>query len=160
MRKTKNKILICSFLALGAMDMKAQDAAPATGGDANGSGGSVSYSVGQVVYASNSSASGSINQGVQQPYVVFTGINTNSNINLLISVYPNPSIAFINLKVENLDLQNLSFQLFDVNGKLLINQKISGTETSIVMDEFAKGNYFLKVIDNKSELKTFKIIKN
>jgi hypothetical protein len=54
----------------------------------------------------------------------------------------------------------LSFQLYDVNGKLLTNQKITSAETIIQMEAFAKGNYFLKVLDNTSEVKTFKIIKN
>lgn len=39
-----------------------------SGGNATGSGGSVSYSVGQVFFSSNSGASGSINQGVQQSF--------------------------------------------------------------------------------------------
>lgn len=161
MNQKKTKITILFLLGLGLSGLKAQDATTAAGGDATGAGGSVAYSVGQAVYTSVESASGSVNQGVQQPYVfVITGINTNPNINLLIAVYPNPSTAFINLNVENLDLANLSFQLFDVQGKLLVNQKITDTTTSILMAEFASGSYFLKVIDNKSELKAFKIIKN
>jgi Secretion system C-terminal sorting domain len=158
-KKVKLALLFCAVV--GFSGLKAQDAPTAAGGDATGSGGSASYSAGQVVYTSNSSASGSVNQGVQQPYVVSTiGVSTNPDINLTMSVYPNPSTAFINLKVENQDLKNLSFQLFDVQGKILVNQKITATETTIKMEEYAQASYFLKVVDNKTELKTFKIIKN
>lgn len=157
----QSKIFIICFLVWGAKNLKAQEAVTVAGGDATGTGGTAAYSVGQVGYTNISSASGSIDQGVQQSYIISsTGENTNPDINLMISVYPNPSISFMRLKVENHDLQNLSFQLFDVQGNLLINKKITNAETSIAMSEFASGNYVLKVTDNKSELKTFKINKN
>lgn len=157
--KTKHYLL---FLAMiGFSGLKAQDATTAAGGDATGSGGSAAYSVAQVVYTSAESGSGSSNQGVQQPYeITVTGLNNNPEINLLVSVYPNPSASFINLNVGNQKVDLLSFRLYDVNGKLLTNQKITSTETIIQMEAFAKGNYFLKVLDNKSEMKTFKIVKN
>ena len=159
--KIKNKILIICFLVLGTKIMNAQNAVTSAGGNAGGSGGSAAYSLGQIVYISSSSALGLVSPGVQQPYdVIVTDVNIHPDITLLISVYPNPSIAFVNLNVGNRDLQNLSFGLFDLRGKLLLNKKITSAETAIVMDAFAAGNYFLKVSDNHSELKTFKITKN
>ena len=46
----------------------AQQAFVAAGGDATGSGGTVSFSAGQVVYTTITSGSGSVSQGVQQVY--------------------------------------------------------------------------------------------
>lgn len=141
--------------------MKAQNGVTTAGGDAAGSGGSAAYSLGQTFYISSSSTAGSINPGVQQPYdVTVTDVNIHPDITLLISIYPNPFIAFVNLNVGNLDLKNLSFRLFDLQGNLLLDKKITSAETAILMDTFAAGNYFLKVRDNHSELKTFKITKN
>ncbi len=161
MMKIKNTTVIICFLVLGAVQIKAQEAPTATGGDASGAGGTVAYSVGQVFYADVNSSSGNINPGVQQPYeIIITGGKTIANIDLSISVYPNPTAAFINLKIENMDLQNLSFQLFDIQGKLLLNQKITNVKTTVKMDDLAMGNYFLKVMNNNSELKSFKINKN
>lgn len=160
MKQLQRFALPCLLLFLGTA-VQAQDATTAAGGDVTGSGGSVAYSVGQVAYTSVESASGSVNQGVQQPYeVTVTGINSRPDINLSLSVYPNPSASFINLNVGNQKLDLLSFQLYDVTGKILMNQKVTATETTIRMEAFAKGNYFLKVLENKSEVKTFKIIKN
>lgn len=159
--KIKNKILIICFLVSGTKIMKAQDGVTTTGGDATGLGGSAAYSLGQTFYISSSSAWGLINPGVQQPYdVTVTDVNIHPEITLLISIYPNPFITVINLNVGNQDLQNLSFELFDLRGKLLLNKKITSIETAILMDAFAAGNYFLKVSDNHSELKIFKITKN
>jgi hypothetical protein len=156
------KLKMCAFLLLTFVTASvfAQYAVPAAGGDATGAGGSSAYSVGQVVYISVSGA-GSVNQGVQQPYVIIaTSINNQPDINLTMSVYPNPSITSITLNVGKLDFQNLSFQLFDVQGKLVAAQKITSIETTIKMEEYNSGNYFLNVVDATKELKTFKIIKN
>lgn len=64
----KHKKIKLSFLLLGmGMALQAQQATTAAGGDAIGSGGSISYSIGQVLYISNTGDSGKINEGVQQP---------------------------------------------------------------------------------------------
>jgi hypothetical protein len=161
MKKTTNLKCIASAILLFTLSsVSAQDAVPGAGGDANGAGGSSAYSVGQVVYTSVS-GTGSVNQGVQQPYVLMTtGLNNHPDINLSMSVYPNPSITFITLNVGKQNLQNISYQLLDVQGKLIASEKISASESLIKMEEYAAGNYFLKVLDFSTELKTFQIIKN
>lgn len=157
----KSKLPFLCILTFGVIQVQAQDATTASGGDAAGVGGSSAYSVGQVVYTNVGSASGSVNQGVQQPYELLpVGINSHPDINLLMTVYPNPSVSSINLNVGKQNFQNLSFQLFDAQGKLLTDQKIKNVETSIKMDEYNSGSYFLKVIDNNTEVQAFKIIKN
>ena len=158
----KNKILKYSLLAFVSIDMKAQDAPTAAGGDATGTGGSIAYSVGQIVYTSISSSSGSLSQGVQQPYEITTttGIEEVQDIQLQCSVYPNPTTDYIILKVENENYKNLSFQLIDISGQLLENKKITDVVTSITMSEYSSSTYFLKVTENNKEVKTFKIIKN
>jgi len=55
------------LLAFGVHIVHAQEVIDAAGGEATGSGGTVSYSLGQVVYTFNSGAGGRENQGVQQP---------------------------------------------------------------------------------------------
>jgi hypothetical protein len=56
-------------------------------------------------------------------------------------------------------VDNLSYQLYDMNGKLLQNRKVDGNETVITMGNLVPSTYFLKVTDNQKEVKTFKIIK-
>jgi len=141
--------------------IQAQNTIPASGGNASGSG-TVSYSVGQVVYTTNTSTTyGSVAQGVQQPFEisVITAIKQAKDITLVCSVYPNPASDFLTLKVENHDTDNLSYKLFDANGKLLESKKVTGNETVISMANLLPSLYFLKVIENQKEIKTFKIIK-
>jgi len=158
MKKTKTITLLLFLFALSGI--KAQQGSTATGGTASGSGGTETFSVGQVFYSSQSGTGGKINQGLQQPFEFFIAGIENKNISLSYSVYPNPTLSTICLKIENQNLENLSFQLFDINGKLLLNQKITSSVTSIKMGDYAKASYFLKIIENNKELQAVKIIKN
>ena len=153
-------LLIFSSLA-GA---NAQQTVPASGGEASGSGGSVSYSVGQLFYNIQTGTSGSVSEGVHQPWEisVVTGILEAKGIDLILSAFPNPATDFLILRVENYDYQNLSYQLFDVNGKLLKERRVTGSEITISMTNLAAAVYILKVIRTSpsyQEVKTFRIIK-
>jgi hypothetical protein len=53
----------------------------------------------------------------------------------------------------------LKFQLFDIQGRIISNGKITQNETEIEMTSLASAQYFLKISDSNSEIKTFKIIK-
>jgi len=149
------------FLLLGLGALHAQEAVLATGGEASGSGGTVSYSVGQVVYTTNTGANGSVASGVQQPYeiTIITGIEL-PEINLELSAFPNPTTDFLNLKIGNYEHEKLSYQLYDMQGKLLEDKDIVESGTTIKMQSLPTSTYFLQVTDMQKIVKTFKIIKN
>ncbi len=153
-------ILLILFISMCGI-VSAQQTTLPTGGMATGSGGTVSYSVGQVDCLSSQGAGGRVTQGVQQPYeiLIVQGIEE-KRINLSASVYPNPTNDILKLKIESLNPENYTFEFYDMNGKLLLKQGILLAETSIPLDSYASASYFLKVCDSKSEIKTFKITKN
>jgi hypothetical protein len=162
MRQKKIKLCTLLILGLGLTGLKAQEALPATGGNASGSGGSTSYTVGQVVYIMNTGTNGSESQGVQQPYEisVVTGFEEVKGITLQCLAYPNPATDFVTLKADNFKTENLTYQIYDINGKLLENKIIDCNETNILMKNLVPAIYFLKVFQNYNEIKSFKIIKN
>ncbi len=157
------KLKLSALLALGLFvtGAQAQEALPATGGNASGSSGSVSYSIGQVFYYTLAGDNVTLLQGVQQPYEisVVSGVENAGGISLDCMVYPNPTMDKLTMKVDSFDPGNLSFKLFNPNGKLLVNKKITGKETSISLGNLMPGIYFLKVLDKQKEIKTFKIVK-
>lgn len=161
MRQKRLKLSAVLLLGLGLTGLQAQQSINATGGDASGSGGSVGYSVGQVVYTTNTGTNGSVAQGVQQPFEisVVTGLEEAKGINLSVTAYPNPTTDYLTLRIDEFEISNLSYQLYDITGKLLQNEKITGNQTSIVMSNLVPANYFVKVIQGNKEVKTFKIIK-
>jgi hypothetical protein len=162
MKQMRLKLSAVLWLGLGLTGLHAQESVNATGGNASSSGGSVSFSVGQVVYTTNTGSNGSVTQGVQQPFEisVVTAIEQTKGINLSVSAYPNPTTNYLTLRIEEFEISNLLYQLYDMNGKLLQNQIITGNQTSIVMSNLIPATYFVKVIQGNKELKTFKIIKN
>jgi hypothetical protein len=157
----RRKLILMLLLSVFLTELKAQESMNASGGGASGSSGTVSYSIGQVVYTAISNANGNMNQGVQQPYEFFTtGTSDLITIMLICSVYPNPTTSTVTLNVDNQSTENLSFQLYDLSGKLLIQQKINGNQTPIQMEALSSAIYFLKVIDINKTIQEFKIIKN
>jgi len=172
MKYKKLKLCTLLLLGLGLTGLQAQTSVNATGGDASGGGGSVSYSIGQIVYTINTGTNGSVAEGVQQPYEIseVTGIEEAKGINLLVTAYPNPTNDYLKLRIGNdvrtsHALSQLSYQLYDINKKLLQNKKITGNQTKIVMSHLVPAIYFVRVVKTNPDLsqqviKTFKIIKN
>ena len=157
--KTKQLFFLFSFLFF--LKANAQQSLNAAGGDATGSNGKISYSIGQIDYVSATGSNGSVSQGVQQPFEIFTlGTDDFPNIILQAIVYPNPTSSNINLIIENYSIDNLHYNLYDIQGRSIANQKITQQETNITMENLQSANYFLQVFDNNKTLKTFKIIKN
>lgn len=158
------KLLVCSilFIGLGLTELQAQKSVNATGGNASGSGGSVSYSVGQVVFTTYTATYGSIIQGVQQPFEisVITSLEEAKDINLAVDAYPNPVSENLTLKIDYIKFSSLNYQLFDANGKLLKKEQITGAETKIAMSNLIQSIYFVKVYNGNKEIKSFKIIKS
>ena len=151
---------------VGLTSLQAQETIPASGGNASGAGGSVSYTVGQVVYTTNTGADGSVAQGVQQPYEisVVTGIDQLQNVTLACRAYPNPTTNFLTLEIEGEVPEQFSASLYDFNGKLLQSLKVNGRETTIPMEIYAPATYFLRIEaktnSTSKNLKSFKIIKH
>lgn len=155
----KKVIIICSLLLIGSAALVAQQNPVASGGDAIGTGGFCSYSIGQIDYITSVGSLGTITEGLQQPYeiLILHGIE---ETNIKLSVYPNPTTDNVLLTVENANTQNMAYMLYDLLGKVIENKKLNGSQTSISMVTLANDIYFIKVMDNDRELKVFKIIKN
>jgi hypothetical protein len=137
----------------------AQKSVVATGGNATGTGGTASFSVGQISY--KSPTGNTVSDGVQQPFEIQTlGTSDFEAIQLEMIVYPNPTDGALVLKIADNNLQDLTYQLFDVTGKNLLLQNIHQTETAVSLKNFNKGIYFLAVLMQNKPIKNFKIIKN
>jgi hypothetical protein len=159
MKHRKLKLIALLLFGLGITGVQAQETINATGGNAEGNGGTASYSFGQVFYTTNTGSAGSATQGVQQMYEIVEVTATDDAKVIHLSAYPNPTTDYLNLRVEDKELKDLSFQLFDMSGKLLQSQQVNNSQTSIQMSEFVPAMYFIKVLQGSKEVKSFKIIK-
>jgi hypothetical protein len=137
-----------------------QTAVPATGGNISDIGGTVSFTVGEVVYTKISNNNGIVSQGVQQTYEILdVGIEDNANENISLSVFPNPSANELNLQINGSDYSNYSFQLSDLQGKILESGNISSNRTLLNLTDYPSAPYFIKILQENKVVKNFKIIK-
>ena len=153
-------ILLFGLLISGVQAQEIRQAIIASGGGASGSGGSAAYTVGQLVSATNTDASGTVFQGIQLPYEIEVVTGIDEAISLSISAFPNPTTSYLTLKVDDWSTKKLNYNLFDMNGRLLESRKISDFETTINMHSLKPAMYFIKIVDGSKEVKNFKIIKN
>ena len=148
------------LVLLGTTGLQAQETVSATGGDATGSGGTVAYSIGQVVYTTNTGITGTVSQGVQQPYeIISVGImETELNISLLI--FPNPTADHLTLQIEDYNNEKLSYQLLDIQGKFLGSEAITTSNTQINLSDLSAGTYLINIIQENRHAQSFIIIKS
>ena len=162
--KSKKIFLFTAFLCctLCLSTLMAQESINAMGGDATGTGGSASYSIGQLVYKTYSETTGSVAEGVQQPYEIYiiSGIEDARDINLKLSAYPNPATDYLLLNINEADYNSFTYKLIDISGKVLQIEKTNNRQIKIDMTHYSPTVYFLSVLnENQQVVKSFKIIK-
>lgn len=150
----KFNLLVAGFVFLSAQSL-AQSNTVSTGGDASGLGGSVSYSVGQIDYINYSSASGSVQEGVQQPYKLLIGLPENE---LDVQVFPNPTHEFVEVNWES-NTNDFDLHLYDAAGKLVEESFDHHQNAQMDLRTYAKGTYHLKIKSIDNQEATISIIK-
>lgn len=178
--KLKSKVfvfLILSLVHFCFTRISAQEVLPSAGGYADGLDGNFSYSVGQVFTKTYTDIDGSsISEGIQQVYEVSTVsvYDAVSSHKIELTVFPNPVADWLIVDAE-LELNSvLLYQLIDIQGKIIEENKIKSNEMKINMKHKKPGTYFLRIYNDQGgitpvlkisrlnpgqTIKTFKIIK-
>jgi len=153
-------LFLCLYFLFAILH--AQKNTVAGGGEATGSGGTVSFTVGQIDYNTQSSSGiGTISEGIQQPYeIYFVGIEEESDKDLQFNLYPNPTTDKLYINFSGEVPINLTYNLFSMKGELLVQGQIISNKTEIFFEQMPASTYLLRVNDSKEIVKTFKIIKN
>lgn len=159
--KKKNSQYFAFTSALFLMSgVFAQESSNSAGGDASGAGGTVAYSVGQVVYTTNTGSNGSVAQGVQHAYEIFSVGIKETALNISLTAFPNPTTENLTLQISDYTNQQLTYQLFDVQGKQLSNGQITAQQTQINMNSLPTATYFINVVNQENKnIQSFKIVK-
>ncbi|MEX2483568.1 MAG: T9SS type A sorting domain-containing protein [Brumimicrobium sp.] len=155
------KIIFLTVFAFLALQLQAQEATVSSGGDLNGSGGSVSYTIGQVSYNYYSGSNGNITEGVQQIEIEPTSSLEENQFDIDFNIYPNPASDHIIIETGSLKgLSKASYNMYDSEGKIVNEGEVSTATTLIDISEFPKSSYYLKIIVDDQIIESFKIIKN
>ena len=152
--------LLTAIIITCGSALHAQESVNSAGGNAAGSGGSASYSIGQLVYTTNTGATGSVAQGVQHAYEIFpVGISHLQNVS--IAAWPNPTADMLVLNIGNYKQASYTYVMYDAQGKAVLNGSINAAQTNINTQQLAMAAYFLNIYDQRNQqIQSFKIIKN
>lgn len=161
---TKNKSRPIALLAVGllwASLAQAQESVSSSVGVATGSGGTIAYSVGQVIYTTNIGSNGSVAQGIQHAIEIFTLGIEETVFNISLTAFPNPTKEYLTLKIGDYNNEKLSYLLYDIKGKQLSKGEIVAQQTQINMNSLPSAIYFVNVVNQENrKVQSFKIIKN
>ena len=145
---------LCSFTPLFS-----QVAVNASGGGSNTIDGSIEYSIGNVFYTSVTTNEGSLTEGVQHTYDITNVGIQEQDLNISLSVFPNPTTDLLNL-ATCFNTNGFSFELIDLLGNQLEIQLIESNLSIIKMLSYNTGTYILNILsEDKKVLQSFKIIK-
>ena len=88
---------------------------------------------------------------------VISEVSLNEN-ELTVSVYPNPVEDQLLVSVEN-NNQNVTIQIFDVDGRLVYQANFNGNTYLVNMNPFEAGVYILKLQNGEGIFSTSQIVK-
>lgn len=149
-------ILFTSFCFLS----KAQEVSSSGGEDFISQNYQVSWTLGEPVTETCSSANCIITQGEQQPKLILTSIQEDLRASITINAYPNPVKDYINIHAENSGDEDISYYLYGLDSRIITSGKLNGNNTRIKMSHYVPSTYILKVTYKNKALRTFKIMKN
>ena len=135
----------------------AQQNTVATGGTASGSGGTATFTVGQIDYSNASGTTGSINEGVQQPFEFFKEVGLQEN-DITIELYPNPTQDGVFIASNQLRKFD-RIDMYDSRGRLVITHKINSDSEEIDLNHLEAGTYHLNFLGQNELKQTYKLIK-
>jgi hypothetical protein len=160
--KTRSLVAMAftTLLILFSLSAVSQESILSASNNATGEGGTVTYSVGQAAFNTFIASTGTITEGVQQPYEILfmTGLD-DERMSLHCTVYPNPATSEVKLKIDLPSFAPLSYLLNTSDGLKISSGRIDAEETVIPVDALSPGVYLLTVMENEKILSTWKVIK-
>jgi hypothetical protein len=158
-------MLLFSFKSISQSTNNIMGTLNASGNDAIGSTGTVTYSIGQVFYTYIGQSIYNVAQGIQHDEVTEKTLTTKPEIvepKTDIFIFPNPTVDYVSINMEGYDSENgqRSYQLYDLQGRLLKQNTINQSETQVSLTDLSASLYILQLYVDNKVLKTFKIIKH
>lgn len=147
------------FLLSGSA-VYAQERVVSSGGELTSASGRISFTVGLPDYVQLTGTNGAISQGVQQPYELFVNAVEEWNMNFSIDVFPNPTSTSLFIRIGELDKSELSYEVVDFSGKLILKGEINALETQVDLAQLATASYLLNLKKGTDKVRSYKIIKN
>ena len=156
MKKLTKIISILIFLIGTNNLVNAQEVVSTQGDSYSNANGSIDFTIGEVIIDTGTDGTNDLTQGFHQSNWSLVGM-VDHDLSFEAIVFPNPTEDILNIKTQAFD--NVMYSLYDAQGKLVIQNKLSAAQTLIQVSHLAAGSYSL-ILNNKTQkLKTFNLIK-
>ena len=116
----------------------------------------IDFTVGEVVINTFSDGTNNITQGFHQTNWNFVGLE-NHTPSFEAIIFPNPTSEVLNIRASA--FENVTYTLYDAQGKLIVKDKLTAEQTLIPVSQLATGSYSITLNNPTQNLKTFKLIK-
>jgi hypothetical protein len=151
------KNIALSVLAiLAGFVVSAQEAVSTQGDSYSNASGSIDFTIGEVVINTGTDGTNDITQGFHQTNWNFLGMEDFAPTYEAI-VFPNPTSELLNIQTSA--FENVTYTLYNAQGKMVMQDKLSAEQTPIQVSQLPSGNYSLTLNNETQNLKTFKLIK-
>jgi hypothetical protein len=100
----------------------------------------------------------SLHRDFNRPIVV-AAIDKSPGFDFEITAFPNPATEIVKLRIGKESIEGMQYLLYDMNGNLLLQNRLEGAEPEVPLSDLPPAEYILKVSDNSKEVKFFKIVK-
>lgn len=151
----KNALLL--LLLLVTINIIAQDVVSTQGDSYSTAIGNIDFTIGEVIINTVTDGINAVSQGFHQTYWNFVEVKNHSPI-YEATIFPNPTSDILTIITSM--FENVTYALYDVQGKLIFQGKLSSIQTSLQVSQLAIGSYSLKLSNKTQNLKIFKLIKS
>ena len=162
----KNTVVFFSLFS--AATVSAQEVVSTQGDSYSNSNAGIDFTIGEVIINTGTDGSHDLTQGFHQTNWNFLGVEDFAP-DYEASIFPNPTSDVLNIKTSS--FENVTYTLYDAQGKLVLQNILAAEVTPIQVSHLAPGSYSLELIfensndgalssSKRSKSKTFKLIKS
>lgn len=153
----KTAFLLFSLFSLFAtISVTAQEVVSTQGESYSNASGSIDFTIGELIIDTGTDGTNDITQGFHQTNWNFLGVEDHSP-SYEATIFPNPTSEVLNIKTST--FENVTYTLYDAQGKLVLQDILSAEQTPIQVGQLAPGSYSLTLNNQTQNLKIFKLIK-
>ena len=150
----KNTIVLFSLLT--TLSVSAQEVVATQGDSYSNASANIDFTIGEVVINTGTDGNNDLTQGFHQTNWNFLGVEDFAP-NYEAIIYPNPTEDVLNIRTST--FENVTYTLYDAQGKLVMQDILSAEQTAIQVSQLATGSYSLTLNNQTQNLKTFKLVK-
>jgi hypothetical protein len=150
----KNTLLV--FTLLISVCATAQEVVSTQGDSYSNASANIDFTIGEVVINTGTDGTNDLTQGFHQTNWNFVGLEDHAP-SYEATIFPNPTSEVLNIRTST--FENVTYTLYDAQGKLVLQNVLSAEQTPIQVSQLAPGNYSITLTNQTQNLKTFKLIK-